>query len=450
MRQLAAIAALWGCVAMAQGASGVAILSNGEDVFRNIDSPPVFFFASPSTFGRFPAYSGLPAADGCYASGVTGSRGEALTFTRATARFCSTDGTSDEATGVMCASGEACIKTLNSSRGLDIFRAGTNLALRSEEISNAAWVKQGITSAAPTVTADAAVAPDGTMTADRVQVASCAAAGAVSNVNQDTGAAVNFHSQSVWLRGNASTPTVSFCTYSAGTKSCVARTLTTNWKRYSRENVTTNTGGNYFIVGCVNDSANYSGASDTGAADFFMWGAQVEAGSYITPYIKTVAATATRNTEIATFGAPGMLKEISPLSISGTRIGAATSASQPNTVIVAVPAISLTEGTTLSLLYGLVNGLTCYNVGAVDQRVAFATAAPEHAWCAFNRRASATADRASGAWPSGAAMSSTANVTGSGAAPVGIVVGSFNGGTSFSADGLISDVCVDPRPSKCR
>jgi hypothetical protein len=80
------LASLAGLAAWGQAASGVSLVEVGEDdfAFRSTGiTAPLFSFASPTAFRGYPAYSGLPATDGCKsAASVTGTKGEALTFTR--------------------------------------------------------------------------------------------------------------------------------------------------------------------------------------------------------------------------------------------------------------------------------------------------------------------------------------------------------------------------------
>jgi len=80
----------------------------------------------------------------------------------------------------------------------------TNLVVRSEEFDNASWLKVGTgTGIAPIVTANFAVAPDGTTTADRVQLNS--GAGATSGDESRLGQTITFTGNetfSIYLKSN--------------------------------------------------------------------------------------------------------------------------------------------------------------------------------------------------------------------------------------------------------
>jgi hypothetical protein len=173
-------------------------------------------------------------------------------------------------------------------------------------------------------------------------------------------------------------------------------------------------------------------------------GCQVEAGTYRTSIIPTTAVALGRVREAASFP---LSIPISPLSLAGTREGPPLSAAQPNIAIVGVPAISLVEGNNLSLLYGNSSGLRCWNNNNLDQRVGYAPGGLARGWCAFDSANATPALRVQGEWPTGSAMTDVSTGSGGTATSVGVTVGSFG---ASQADGLISRICVDPDPSRCR
>lgn len=251
---------------------------------------PAFFFADSATYSDFPAYAGLPATDGCKnPATITGGRGEALTFARATTRFCPVD--ANESTGTMCASGEACLQ----SRGLSVYQDGANVALRSEAFDNAAWVK-----VTTTVTPDSTAAPDGATTADTLTDASGVASG--SACQTITTSSLTKHDFSVWLRAGTlaeATLTVTGTGNSAGDVSCAFTGISSSaWRRYECVSPAAYAAGLTAVVACV---VSGDAAGDTGT--IIAWGAMHEVASttYKTPYVATAGSTTTRNAETASF-----------------------------------------------------------------------------------------------------------------------------------------------------
>jgi hypothetical protein len=101
--------------------------------------------------------------------------------------------------------------------------APANLLLRSQEFDNAAWAN--VSTGTVTVLADAAVAPDGTTTADRLT----ASAANVPQLGQAVALAAVPHIFSVWMR--ADTPTT-VQLYDGGVLISSAN-VTTSWQRFS-------------------------------------------------------------------------------------------------------------------------------------------------------------------------------------------------------------------------
>src|SRR4029077_1644502 len=127
---------------------------------------------------EFAPASGVGMGTACACTTPTGSKGETLTFARSSSATClKTVGTAPQT----IANGDMVTCTTNQPRvmpgadgtnilGLLVEDARTNSALRSQQIENAAWTAANAVVAAPTITANAAVAPDGTTTAERVQI----------------------------------------------------------------------------------------------------------------------------------------------------------------------------------------------------------------------------------------------------------------------------------------
>jgi hypothetical protein len=156
-----------------------------------------------------------------------------------------------------------------------------NLLDRSEEFDDAVWAKQGLgAGTAPVVTSNAALAPDGTMTAERV-VFTLPSGATVSDISQlvqsftfgDANYAGSFYIKSntgadqniVLLIRNIQVATV---------------TATTEWQRVSALSLASAVASNFGL--------RARGTFTAGTVDLLVWGAQLELGSTATPYQKRV------------------------------------------------------------------------------------------------------------------------------------------------------------------
>lgn len=190
-----------------------------------------------------------------------------------------------------------------SALGLLVEEIRTNLLLQSADVSNAAWLTLGTTSAAPTVTGNQVVAPDGTTTAAKVAYPSVAAGGPVSVVYQGITATAAVYTFSAWLKGAVGGEKVYLsCNVAGAPFYSVACTLTTAWQRFTLTTPALTATTWYFVIGTdTRDAAQLA----TSAQTVHVWGAQTELGQFVTSYIPTTAASATRNGDLATMSMVG-------------------------------------------------------------------------------------------------------------------------------------------------
>ena len=204
--------------------------------------------------------------------------------------------------------------TTFESLGLLIEEQRTNLLVRSEEFDDAAWAKTN-----SSITANTVVAPDGTLTADKV-IANTSSGS--HRVGQSPSLTDNtFFVTSVYVKAAEYTN----CVISLVTKGGGIRAIgvnLTNGSQFVPTGITgaptfsqiSNVGNGWYRVSVghdigtggtsenvryyVSDGVGISFVGD-GYSGIFIWGAQLEEASFSTSYIPTVAATVTRNADVA-------------------------------------------------------------------------------------------------------------------------------------------------------
>jgi hypothetical protein len=178
---------------------------------------------------------------------------------------------------------------------------GANLALQTEDFTSASnWVKSNAgTGSAPTVTANQAVAPNGTLTADKWTFA--LNGGVTSNDQssfQQQVSATNgvTYTSSIWAR--ADTPCwLAFRNPSnSGTYQSIY--VGTEWQRFSISGAPS--AGTAVLGVGLRNATGTTFVSDS--ATVYLWGAQIELGTYAKVYSPTTSAAA--------FGASGVSPSI--------------------------------------------------------------------------------------------------------------------------------------------
>jgi hypothetical protein len=168
--------------------------------------------------------------------------------------------------------------TVTGPNGL-IQWAPANLLTNSQDFDSANWLKLAAgTGVAPTVTANAGVAPDGTTTADRAQLNRGAGTTAsdVSRLFQNVALLpTDVGMLSVWLRSfdGVSTYTVGLTNGSASS----TVTVTGVWQRFSLASISSTANAQVRLQGDITQQT----------ADLLVWGAQLELGSTATTYNNT-------------------------------------------------------------------------------------------------------------------------------------------------------------------
>jgi hypothetical protein len=218
------------------------------------------------------------------------------------------------------------------SLGLLVEEARTNTLTYSEQFDNAAWLKVNAT-----VTANQAIAPDGTLTMD--ELVDDATSGTHRFAEAFTPPSSNFtisayvkYTNSAWVylhyfmygcAFNIQTGVVGTPTANAASPSIIP--MGNGVYRIS-VNITNNVGSDGVGFGLSTGNSVLASYVGTGSSAF-VWGLQVEAGSFPTSYIPTTTATVTRAADVA--------------SMTGTNFSSWYNNSE-GTFLATIPAVSLT------------------------------------------------------------------------------------------------------------
>jgi hypothetical protein len=233
-----------------------------------------------------------------------------ITFTRAsTGTFAGSNGLIQTA-----ASGVARFDhnpATGESLGLLVEEARTNSLLYSQQFDNAAWGKNS-----STITSSAAVAPDGTSTAQKlVEDASNATHSITVGVPSDTYKTVTLFAKAaernwigIGLFDTARGWVYSFFNLSTGAigtnpdGNAVITALSNGWYRIQIGRQANAGSTLRILLQTANGTNTYNGDSNNytgnGSSGVFIWGAQVEAGAFPTSYIPTTTATVTRAADV--------------------------------------------------------------------------------------------------------------------------------------------------------
>ncbi len=167
-----------------------------------------------------------------------------------------------------------------------------NICLRSAEIDQATWVKSNANSgSAPVVTADQVTSPNGGTNGDKVvfDLNGGTAATDASFLYQTYTQASTTYTLSCYLKGAVGGENI---TFDFGGVEVNTVTLTTDWVRYTFTKAVTYVGSTTIRTGIR------GGVTSSDNPTIYMWGCQLEEGSYATSYIPTTSLAITRNGDV--------------------------------------------------------------------------------------------------------------------------------------------------------
>ena len=382
-------------------------------------------------FFEFAPASGAGMGTACACTTPTGAKGETMTFTRTGDATCSKQGlaTTGIANGdlVVCTANQPRVESSGGVLGLRVEGARTNSVLRSQELDNAAWADDSSPVSPITITANAATAPDGTLTAERFQIPSRTAA--QWSLRYQVVATGVSGSTSVYVKGNGQSGVFSIA-HGASLSSCVDCAFdASTWTRCELGSVT----GGYIWLGTVSGYGSCAGGTKP-AVDAFIWGAQTEGAgvaTYPTSYIPTVASAVTRNAELASFPLVPSSVVSGSMAVSVELLATATNGVLSATAAGAFRQSILTFGGSRAYVGGasLVGPLAALTAGGV-------------------RRAAMWWDGVSTNLILNGA--STAGAAGAPAATDRLQVGNYDSTTVTNEPGIYTLICYDPASSRCR
>ena len=262
----------------------------------------------------------------------------------------------------------------------------TNLATFSEQFNNAAWTKTQ-----STITANSVVSPDGYTNADKLVEGS----GSVQpTVLVNFGVLTTTLSQSVYakagersvlaLGSNTTDNTNAYAIFDLTNGVCKALTsaklasfsitsVGNGWYRCTVNFIaSTSTAGHRFVIAVGNDyNASFSSGlsplpayTGNGSSGLYIWGAQLEVGSYPTSYIPTLGASVTRGADACSKDSIGAL-----FGSAYTLFGEITNQNVNNTRHIAVKIPSGSQYDNFITIFQTGTGLTATgnNAAAVAQ-----------------------------------------------------------------------------------
>jgi hypothetical protein len=235
----------------------------------------------------------------CTDRGAPISCTQLFTTTRALGTWCT------DASGNMTQVGvnTPCI----TSAGLEVWEPRTNYNLQSNTFTDAAWAK-----GSTTVTAAAAVAPDGTMTASKIVENTVLGGHYIrqipqTGINGGTGVYIVYLKAAgrtaVGLQGNArgigidltncTTQSMSANGLGAPNVGSGAVSLPNGWCKLWFADTTANQAGTYIsmMTGFTGSNTTYTG---DGVSGVYVWQADAQVGAFPTPPVTTTTATVTR------------------------------------------------------------------------------------------------------------------------------------------------------------
>ncbi len=451
--RLALVLALIGSAALGQGR----VFERPQEItYRRTDRGQTNAGTARPFFEFAPA-DGAGMGSACACTTPTGAKGEALTFTRASTGYC-TKG--NETSGIVngdlveCSTNQPRIEPGGDGTGglgIASWKTQTNSFLRSQQFDNAAWSTVGANgAAAPTVTADYAISPDGTQNAERVQFPSTIGLATGVTLIYQPGCLQTVCSAAVYLKGTSGSGHVSMLVKDVAPYTFVECAFNaTTWTRCKSENYSGAAGAGNVYWGA---DPNAVGGTQYPAIDVLMWQADSQSDMSVGPPIKTTTTSATRSPEVAELDLGASAPAANLFSAAATRSSTWPDSTMP--VTAAYLAASKISFTDVSFAGWTLNSTSA----GVQKARAFNDAAGAFGTGTANGVADSSAGVRWSSWSSGVlnsiyngtSLTVSASQTGVYSPARYLMIGQLGRSATYVTNGVIKRVCVDPSPARCR
>jgi len=415
--------------------------------------------------------SGAGMGSACACAAVTGAKGEAVTWVRASTGACFPSGVS----GAVSTGGQDCGNNLprierapDGTLAFLVEPVRTNLLIRNQEISDVAWTAgfSGTGTSTAVVTANFGTDPFGGSTADRVQVSACPNANSESDVAQTyTGSAATFAGH-LLIKGTSGSGSIRASLYdttaAAGTSIlCNYNSTTWTWcggpvAGGGNPGLLTRAFANAthkFVFGCINYAS--TGGSDTGAADFLAWRPQSELGGFPTTPILTVAASAKRSQDYGSVDLGASAPAGNLLSLAATLVPLWTASQGESGFPQAVQVNHISTSDTTAGTSVLSPGLSgsswrAYTANTTPTAFTTSTNAVTITAGAAHRGALWADGSVLNGYMGGVNFTASGALSGSWSPARYLTIGGPVSAASGAPHGLIYGICDDPSPTRCR
>lgn len=387
---------------------------------------------------QFAASSGAGMGAVCSGTAITGSAGQVVTFTRASAMSCLRHGeTTGIANGdmVMLAANQPAVQPGGDGSGavgLSAWESRTNSTPNSMAFD--AWTLFSNTSN-PVVTANNTVDPLGTTTADEV-VFAATAGGQYSFIYQLGSCPLGLDSVSVFIRGKSGSGSTNIAIDNTADGWLVGQCnfVSTSWTRCLMEAVTVSSLGSLLVA--VGNMSFENGGISMPSVDVALSGFQCEAGSNASPFMLALdGGTFTRAAQTATasYTAAG-----TTLSIGGTFTPISYTPSYVSALSLSLDANNESAVDTWGGKNACVSWIGSTPTTALAPGLLL-TPGPTTVGCGFS-------STKINPCASGSCLAASDSLTLPAGASIIHIGGSVDGG---SANATVKNVCVDPSASKC-
>lgn len=404
-------------------------------------------------FFEFAPTSGVGLDGGVCAGGaVSSATGQAVAVTRASSAYCTKEGFAT--TGLTNSSlvyvGANTPRIEYNDAGVLAIRtetARTNIVIQSQDFTDGTWATYNLGAGAATITANQGIAPDGTNTADRLQVGDCPSANWYSVIGQSLTATTAAKIASVYVKGyNGSDGGIQIQANDTEGGLGVSQICSYNpdtWTRCYTAPYTFLGTGNQIFIGCNNTAA--VGGSNSGAADVLVWQADLTDGPRLTSPIYTTTAAVTRARD-------AVRATLSPAPFGATADGGGCVAATVHCMNNAAGRILTYTGSggtfEWDVNYGASNASTQWYIGSSTQ---FNSTLPRNGYT-LDRWVTrvAGAGNVFSICKNGTCQDGgTRGANSSGVTSAFIDIGNYSS-SGFTCDGLISQIQIDPDYTRCQ